>query len=162
MYRLAWILAAGALAAGCSAHNYNWSCGSTSSGGLSVTHLSRDGRMWLVLAAAGCTGTGSSSGSGPGGSWVQGELRAAGGRKVAWSCQAADGGGGAVTVDGRPFDLAKGGLLLVSLRDNKTEVEQLAVDMAKLQRTSVVRDLRDLAEAEPRLAAFLKGAQAAK
>jgi hypothetical protein len=146
-----------ATSSGCSVQS--WSGGSHSSGGVDVTHLARDGRVFLVMATSDCVGGSSGNESGLAGSRTQGQLNAADGRKIAWSCTTADGTSGTVVVDGQEFDLAKGGVLLISLRGNKTKVEQLAVEMSKLQGGPVHEKVRGLADEEPRIAAFFKGAQ---
>ncbi|MCX7048429.1 MAG: hypothetical protein NTX50_23455 [Candidatus Sumerlaeota bacterium] len=81
---------------------------------------------------------------------------------IEWSCHAKDGATGIVKVNGQAFDLGKGGLLLISANDNKTKVEQLTVDMSKLQDAVAIDGLQALAKAEPRIAEFLKAPKAEK
>jgi hypothetical protein len=145
---------------GCSRHS--WSGGGDSAGGVDIEHRTCDGRVYLVVAAAGCSGGSSSSASGPTGMTTGGELNALDGRKIAWSCTTADGTRGTVTVDGQQFDLAGGGVFLVSAKEKKTKVEQLAVDMSKFRGGPVPQELRGLAETHPRIAAFFKEADEVK
>jgi hypothetical protein len=145
---------------GCSGHS--WSGGGDSSGGIEIEHRTCDGRVYLVVAADGCSGGSSSSESGPTGSTTGGRLNAVDGRKIAWSCTTADGTRGTATIDGQQFDLANGAVFIVWAKDKKTRVEQLALDMAKLQGGPVPQKLRALAETHPRIAAFFKEADGGK
>ena len=89
-------------------------------------------------------------------------------REMAWSCRTKDGTDGSVTVDGQRFDISKGAVFLVSTNDKKTKVEQLAVDMSKLQGAphpqgaSMREKLQALGGAEPRIAEFFKDSRALK
>src|SRR5262245_17349560 len=138
-----------------------WGGGGHSAGGdkegvtfdYAIEHLTCDGRVYLVLAADGCSGVG--SGSGP---TARGQLSAVDGRKITWSCTTQEGTSGTVTIDGQQFDLAKGAVFLVSAKENKTKVQQLAVDMSKLQGGPVQDKLPALADTEPGIAAFFKEA----
>jgi hypothetical protein len=116
-----------------------------------IEHLTCDGRVYLVLVADGCSGGDSGSGR-----TARGQLYAVDGRKIAWSCTTQDGTSGTVIIDGQQFDLGKGGVFLVSAKENKTKVEQLAVDMSKLQGDKMEDKLTAVGEAEPRIKAFLK------
>jgi hypothetical protein len=148
---------------GCKGHS--WGGGGNAAGGVkegvkfdyTIDHLTCDGRVYLVLAADGCSG--GDSGSGP---TARGHLYAVDGRKIAWSCTAPDGTSGTVIIDGQQFDLAKGAVFLVSARENKTKVEQLAVDMSKLQGGPVQDKLPVLVDTESRIAAFFKVARGEK
>ena len=91
-----------------------------------------------------------------------GELLAVDGRKIAWSCPTQDGTSGTVTIDGQQFDLAKGAVFLISAKEKKTKVDQLTVDMSKLQGGAVQEKLRGLADTEPRIAAFITQARGDK
>jgi hypothetical protein len=118
----------------------------------------RDGRVFLVLAASGCSG---GSSGGRGGSF-RGRIYALDKREIAWSCRTRDGVTGAVTIDGQKFDLGKGGVFLVSTADKQTKVHQLAVDMTKFQPPPgpqgawVSEKLQTLGGAEPQIADFFK------
>jgi hypothetical protein len=120
-----------------------------------IQHLTFEGRVYLVLVADHCSGGG--AGSGPA---ARGQFHAVDGRNIGWSCTTQDGTSGTLTLDGRQFDLAKGAVFVVSLKENKTSVEQLAVDMSKLQGRT--QDEQALADSEPRIAAFFKKARGGK
>lgn len=132
--------------------------------GYEAQALHRNDRVFLVLAANGCSG----SGAGGGSLGFRGQFRALDGRGIDWSCRTRDGVHGSVKVDGQRFDLSKGGLLLVSTDDRKTRVDQVAVDLTRLQvsRTlqgpSVAERLQALGDTEPRIAEFLRSSQAAE
>jgi hypothetical protein len=115
------------------------------------------------LAASGCSGGSSSGAAGS----FRGQLRAHDKREIAWSCSTTDGTNGTVTVDGQRFDLSKGALFLVSTSDPTIKVEQIAVDLSKLQDNSTLdypfqEKLQALGEAQPRIAAFFKESQTRK
>jgi hypothetical protein len=143
----------------------SWGGGGHAAGGFkegvtfnyTIEHLTYDGRVYLVVAADHCSG--GSSGSGP---TAQGQLNALDGRKLAWSCTTQDGTSGTVTIDGQQFDLAEGAVFLISAKEKQTKVEQLAVEMSKLQGGLVQEKLPGLADTEPRIAAFFKEARGDK
>jgi hypothetical protein len=129
-----------------------------------IESLRCDERVFFVLAANGCSGGGSGGGDGS----FRGRLHALDGREIAWSCRTRDGTGGTVTADGQSFDLRKGAVFLVSTNDKKTTVEQLSVDMSKLQGASgpggtpMREKLQALGNTEPRIAEFFKDSRALK
>src|SRR6516165_1126375 len=109
-YRLCLVavaLAACFLPAGCSG-GHSWGGGSEGDHGskegvtfdYDITSLTCDGRVFLVLAADGCTGR--SMISGP---KAHGVLSAVDGRNIAWSCPTRDGTSGTVTFAGQEYDL---------------------------------------------------------
>ena len=117
----------------------------------SITSLTCDGRVFLVLVA-----DGSSGGSMISSPDAHGVLSAADRRQIAWSCPTKDGTSGTVTLANQEYDLAKGAIFLISLKANQTKVEQVAVDMSKLQGGKAEEKLGAVGETEPRLKAFLK------
>ncbi|MCX7049192.1 MAG: hypothetical protein NTX50_27370 [Candidatus Sumerlaeota bacterium] len=152
---------AGFLSWGCrgwQGQSHGWGGGGEGGPGYQIESLRCDGRVYMVLAANGCSGGASSSGGGT----SSGQLHAIDGRKIKWSCSTSDGTDGAVKVDGQRFDLRKGAVFLVSTKDKKTKVEQLAVDMSKLQGASGPQSapmrgkLETLGNAAPRIAEFFK------
>jgi len=101
--------------------------------------FTQDEKVVFVIWANGCNGAASSSGP-----WIQkGKLHANDKREIEWSCLTHDGLKGKATIDGREYDLAKGGLFLVSTRDKKTKVRQLDVAIGTITQG---RDGFDLAE----------------
>jgi hypothetical protein len=61
-----------------------------------------------------------------------------------------------VTVAAERFELGKGAIFLVNLRDGKTAVEQVAVESAMLQDGIIEDRLKAAAKSNERLAGFLK------
>src|SRR5262249_18336048 len=99
-------LAAWLLLAGCSGHS--WGGGTEANRGFkegvtfdySITSLTCDGRVFLILAA-----DGSSGGSMISSPSAHGVLSAADGRRIAWSCPTRDATSGTFTIAGQEFDL---------------------------------------------------------
>ena len=75
---------------------------------------------------------------------------------VEWECDTPDGRAGRVTIGTERFELQKGPVFLVNLRDGKTVVEQLAIDFDQLQGGVIEQRLKVVAQSKRRLAAFLK------
>jgi hypothetical protein len=122
-----------------------------------------DDRVYLVIAWTG----GSGSGAGSNQTYANGKATGTvtfhpDNRQITWSCTTSDGARGAVVIDGQNFDLAKGAVFLVTLKDQKTTVDQVAVDMAKLQGSPVEQKLQAIGETEPRITAFLKASRGEK
>jgi hypothetical protein len=148
---------------GCKGHS--WGGGSHAAGGVmegvtfdyTIDLLTCDGRVYLVLAVDGSSGGDSSNGAN-----ARGQIYAVDGRKIPWSCTTQDGTSGAVAVDGQQFDLAKGAVFLVSAKEKKTTVQQLTVDIPKLQGGRVEDKLQSLEDTEPRIADFFKKARGNK
>jgi hypothetical protein len=111
--------------------------------------LTADDRVYFVIL-----GDNSSGGSLSAGPTASGWLDIVDGRKIAWSCTTQDGTKGPVTIDGQRFDLRNGAIFLVSAKEQKTKVDQLAVEMSKLHRQSAGADLLSLAETQPRIASY--------
>jgi hypothetical protein len=61
-----------------------------------------------------------------------------------------------VTLGGTTYDLAKGGVFLVSTQDGKLSVVQLQHDVSQIKPT--VESFESLAKANPDIAAFVAGA----
>ena len=116
-----------------------------------IDHLSHNGRTYLVLAADGCPGSRVSSGP-----QATGEFSTLDSRMVGWACTTQDGAAGSVTIDGKTFDLAQGGLFLISVRQPTTTVEQIAIDIAQVQGEPVEEKLEAVGKDDPRVAAFLR------
>lgn len=163
--RIIAVILVGIASGGCSGgHSFGVStlvAGGTDKDGVdctySVNELSLDGRVYLILAVDGPVG--SSASAGPP---ARGQLLRPDGRKLDWSCSTADGRAGAVTIDGRAFDLARGGVFLIPAKGSPAGVEQVAVDMARFRGGDVVEELRGLGRGEPRLAAFFARAVGGK
>ena len=78
------------------------------------------------------------------------------GRAVEWACDSPDGRSGPMTVGAERFELSKGAVFLVSLRDGKTAVEQVAVEGGQLQNGAIEDRLKAAAKSNEHLAAFIK------
>jgi hypothetical protein len=123
-----------------------------------VKQLLCDARLFMVLAASACS-DGTSSGEGNGS--FTGELVTQDGRKFAWSCSTSDGVSGTVMIDGQNFKLRDGAVFLVRTNEPKAKVQQLAVEMSKLQNPLPPdRPLEAWGKVEPRIAEFAKEAEA--
>jgi hypothetical protein len=116
-----------------------------------VEYLTYDGRVVLVLAAAGCSTA--SSGAGP---TSTGEMETREGRKIGWSCASPDGMRGTVSIDGKPFELTKGAVFLIWPEGEQIRIEQVAVDMSRLQGGDLQEKLQALGASEPKIAEFLR------
>jgi hypothetical protein len=160
-YRLSLVavaLAASFLPAGCSG-GHSWGGGSEGDHGskegvrfdYDITSLTCDGRTFLVLAVDGRSGGGMIISE-----KTQGTFCAVDGRNVPWSCTTRDGVAGTVAIAGQQFELAKGAVFLISLKAGQTKVEQLSVDMSKLQGGKMEDKLNAVGETEPRIKVFLK------
>jgi hypothetical protein len=105
-----------------------------------------------VDGAAGTSGGGDAGGH-------HGEFTLRDGRKIRWSCTA----GGKATVEGVEYDLAQGSLFLIAVRGDAPQVRQLAPDWAGARDAAAVQKrLRELAESDEAVKAFVKGAEAKK
>ena len=155
------VVAAGLMLVGCASLGYesgSWGggtaghCGDTATGrtDYGVTHLTLSSRAYFVLVSEG--GSGSCSSGPP----ASGALRATDGREVAWTCDTRDGRTGRVTVGAERFELAKGSVFLVNLRNGTTVVEQVAVDDAQFQGGFSEEQFKIAAGSNERLGAFLK------
>ncbi|HEX4609511.1 MAG TPA: hypothetical protein VH092_15035 [Urbifossiella sp.] len=132
---------------GCASHSSDTTTGRIDYG---VTHLTLNGRVYLVLVSAG--GAGSCHAGPP----ASGTLRTPDGRALEWTCDTRDGRAGRVTIGAERFELDKGAVFLVNLRDGKNVVEQVAVEGAQLQGGNPEDRLKAAANSNERLAAFLK------
>lgn len=155
------ICAATLLLLGCGSLKYesgSWGGGAASHGGdtstgmvdYGVTHLSHNDRVYLVFISEGGSG---SCHSGPPAS---GTFLASDGRAMEWTCETPDGRTGQVTIGAEKFDLGKGSVFLVNLRNGKTTVEQVAVEGGQFKGGVVEDSLEAAAKTNERLAAFIK------
>jgi hypothetical protein len=119
-------------------------------------HLTRDDRVYMVVAANGCAGSSFNGGEGN----FQGELLAKDGGKIGWSCTTHDGQSGKVTIADQEFDLARGGMFLITTKDKSARVEQLVIDAAQLQTCADAKKILGLEKADPRIATFLQSCKA--
>lgn len=87
-----------------------------------------------------------------------GFFTSADGMQINWEWKSPRDRGGNLQIDGKPFDLADGKLLLVSTKGGQVRVTQLDVDLSKVQANSfgVTRKaFEDIAKNEPRIARFI-------
>ena len=113
-----------------------------------------DDRVYCVIIGNGFTG---SAGGGLEGAW-KGKLITHDGRQLDYSRTTKDGTSGSLTVENETFDFAKGGVFIISAKDKKTKVEQISIDMKKLDGGPIEAKLKAVGETEPRIGAFLKEA----
>jgi hypothetical protein len=77
----------------------------------------------------------------------------AAGKRIEWEWKAPQEKGGDFRLDGTPYDLNNGTLMLVSTKDGQARVTQLDVDVSKLHPSK--EGIEALAKKEPRLAQFI-------
>jgi hypothetical protein len=102
----------------------------------------------------------SASESGPFGSNAWGAFTPAKGKKITWEWKGAREKGGDFTLNGKPYDLAKGTLLLVSTKGGDIRVTQLDVDLSQIKPNE--KGLQGLAKKHDKLAKFIAEASAQK
>jgi hypothetical protein len=98
----------------------------------------------------------SASESGPLGSNAWGAFTPAKGMKITWEWKGAREKGGDFKINGKPYDLAKGTLLLVSTKGGQVRVTQLDVDLSKVEPNA--KGFRGLAKKHEKLAKFIADA----
>jgi hypothetical protein len=89
---------------------------------------------------------------------AKGFFTSAAGKRINWEWKAPKERGGDFQIDGKPFDLADGTLLLVSTKGGQVRVTQLDVDLSKVQATSsgeTRKAFEGIAKNEPRIAKFI-------
>jgi hypothetical protein len=74
-------------------------------------------------------------------------------KRIEWQWKGAKHKGGDFKIDGKPYDLAKGTLILVSTKDTKVQVTQLDVDLSKLEPDK--KGFEALAKEQPKVAKFI-------
>jgi hypothetical protein len=84
---------------------------------------------------------------------ADGHVVTADGKLVAWQWDAARPRGGHFQINGTPYELANGTLILVSTKGGQVRVTQVNVDMSRL--TPDDRGLTALAQSQPKVAQFL-------
>ncbi len=118
----------------------------------STVCLTRNGRVYLLLAAPGGTGGSEKGGEGK----FQGELYAKDGVKIGWTYTTQDGQSGKVAIDSEEFDLTAGALFLVSTKEKPAHVQQLAIEPVQLQTCSDAKKLLGVMKGNPQMATFLE------
>jgi hypothetical protein len=88
-----------------------------------------------------------------------GEFRLKDGRKLAWNCTSRDGKKGRVEIAGLTYDLAQGGLFLVSTKVGGTKVEQLPIERVGGEIKTANEKLESLAKTDPKIATFVNAAK---
>jgi len=92
---------------------------------------------------------------------AKGFFTSAGGKRIEWAWMEPKERGGDFQIDGKPFDLANGTLLLVSTKGGQVSVTQLDVDLSKVQANSsreTRKAFEGIAKNEPQVAKFLADA----
>jgi hypothetical protein len=132
--------------------------GGVSMGETNVTYVNAGDRIVLLIwnDAPGPVGSGGESNLFT--SSAKGFFTSAGGKRIDWEWKAAKERGGDFQIDGKPFDLANGTLLLVSTKGGQVSVTQLAVDLSEVKANSSEESRRafeGIAKNEPRVAKFI-------
>ena len=130
--------------------------GSTSVGQTSVDYKRSTKGLALVIWWDSGGPSESGSESGPLGSNAWGTFTPAKGKKITWEWKGAREKGGDFKINGKPYDLAKGTLLLVSTKGGEVRVTQLDVDLLKVEANE--KGFQGLAKKHEKLAKFLADA----
>ena len=104
--------------------------------------------------SAGPSESGSESGLFGSNAW--GTFTPAKGKKITWKWNGAREKGGDLKINGKPYDLAKGTLLLVSTKGGEVRVTQLDVDLSKVEANE--KGFQELAKKHEKLAKFIADA----
>jgi len=130
--------------------------GSTSFGQTSVDYKRSTGGLALVIwwDSVGPSESGSESGLFGSNAW--GTFTPAKGKKITWNWNGAREKGGDFKINGKPYDLAKGTLLLVSTKGGEVRVTQLDVDLSKVEANE--KGFQELAKKHEKLAKFIADA----
>lgn len=100
-----------------------WGSGGIDLGATRGEFCTTGSKVVCVLLANGCNGVASSSGP-----WVhKGRVHLIDQREIDWPCVTHDGTKGKVRIQGKEFDLSKGGLFLIDTRAKSVRVQQLDV-----------------------------------
>ena len=83
-------------------------------------------------------------------------------KRVKFSCDLKDETNGTFAVDGQPFDLARGGLLLISAETNPARVEQFALDGAQFKACMNPSNFVVLLKSDARFSDFVKACEKKK
>ena len=130
--------------------------GSTSVGQTSVDYKRSTKGLALVIWWDSGGPSESGSESGPFGSNAWGTFTPAKGKKIAWEWKGAREKGGDFKINGKPYDLAKGTLLLVSTKGGEVRTTQLDVDLSKVEPNE--KGFQGLAKKHEKLAKFIADA----
>ena len=139
--------------------------GGLSLGRTGIQYLQSGDKIALVIWTDNVGASESNSESSLISSRASGFLSSPDGRRIVWEWNNPKQKGGDFQIDGTPFDLANGTLLLVSTKGGKVRVTQLDVDLSKVQFESVreaKEAFRGFAKNEPRVAKFIAEASQQK
>ncbi|MBI3411598.1 MAG: hypothetical protein HY040_24990 [Planctomycetes bacterium] len=135
--------------------------GTCSVGETAVEYVFSGDKIALAIWCAGIHGpSGSSSESGLFSSTSRGFFSSADGKRIKWAWQDPREKGGDFEIDGTRYDLADGGLFLLSTKDGQVRVTQLDVDLSQVQANT--QGFEALAKKEPRIAKFIAEASGQK
>ena len=132
--------------------------GGLSLGQTSIQYLQSGNEISLVIWADNTGASESGSESSLTSGRASGFFSSPDGRRIAWEWNNPKPKGGDFQIDGTPYDLANGTLLLVSTKGGKVRVTQLDVDLSKVQFKSVreaEEAFQGIAKNEPRVAKFI-------
>jgi hypothetical protein len=109
------------------------------------------GEVFAVVMGCGCIGSSHRGGDGQ----FHCQLQHQDGSKIDWSCRTDDGKSGAIRIERKEFDLSRGGLFLVFIKQGQITVDQVPLSTQQLESCSDLRAFRALATVEQRISDFL-------
>lgn len=96
--------------------------------GTSGAFCALDGKLALVIWTDKSLGQGCGTRA-----WgFEGQTHLANGKDLSWACKTLNGRSGKVTIEGKEYDLAKGGIFLVGTRGQKPVIRQLPIDVSQI------------------------------
>lgn len=76
------------------------------------------------------------------------------GESIHWTCRTSDGKTGTVSIGGTDYDLAKGSVFLVTIKNDKPVVKQLDRDLSGVKSDDLPKVLQDWSAGSPEIGKF--------